>query len=1075
MYISYLTVFNFGIDVIMSTNFTLIDCVVHINDLLISNSRALEYEHLARQWRSDIERLSPNNTVIVITGRSFHIEGVCDVGSATTISMILSAISPHYVTRILDDSQDAPMLTLLCKAFINVEVISKSGFYSYRNLRIMFDGSRDHERGTKYVDSTQGITQRSFINGLVSIYYGVESGSSSTSSDRIFDIVLDGTQSFAQHNFEAWSVDARDIFKDTREVRRAIFKVDISYGQLHIRLRDNAMIHDVSQEPRIASSYLLTHLRCTPEYIQEVHDTYCHKWNLPAIPIMEDMCSAVDDVIAPADDSAADAAEIDTYISDLYTTDTQERMLMAFAETLPARYVATNAEVLALHRRYFDAAAMKDVSGATRSRWRIKSLAWSNLHNYGPDRSYIDFKDRDVLYGLFSKNGAGKTSIIDALLIVLYNKPLQILRGARRTGSDRFYIEAILEVPRECAPDGRDARDDKSESNGGAAYESNSAPSGAAYESNSAPSGAAYESNSAPSGAAYDEYSISRTDLKSVIFTTPTDEKKGTPKDVYPHIEKVLGSYNDAVVTFIMRQRTMDDFVFMEPTARKRLLEKLFGLDLFTSAHKAARDELVLVKKEYNSYTQRAPVETRDQLRAIVEQRKHDIIESNKELVAAHAELELCHESVNASELATDSAWSKLSSRELRKEIVQRQTSMTCDAKTLVALAQEHADIMSEKDDGPVREYKRAIQQHRLRELQQVIQIGNTLIGAATGAASIDVSGLARYMKELNGDAILAAYDKWSGDRLKRASMIKQVLDYAAETKQMSVVYDARMKRQSRAAAKKSAATRLQSASIHIKVAVDALKTSETRLREYDTFVKQYTDLYTRLHALKKYVRCVDDKNGLPLRALNKVLIKFNREMFEITRRLNMPQIAAYISKDALQVDMKTNLGLVPIRSGSGSECDRASLTVRICLCRMLPRPLGDFILLDEGFTSLDARSLAVVSEFISVIKKSGYFSFIGLISHHDSLNKIADIDLRIRHDSGYAFCEYGQSPCALVHEDIKASKKASVSSAIEPGSDTWHCDLCSKTIKKNSQVRHIASAFHIKRLRSLYDTRIQP
>jgi DNA repair exonuclease SbcCD ATPase subunit/DNA repair exonuclease SbcCD nuclease subunit len=52
--------------------------------------------------------------------------------------------------------------------------------------------------------------------------------------------------------------------------------------------------------------------------------------------------------------------------------------------------------------------------------WKIKSLEWDNLFNYG-EKNRINFDKLNGIVGVFGKNFSGKSSIVDGLLYTLYN------------------------------------------------------------------------------------------------------------------------------------------------------------------------------------------------------------------------------------------------------------------------------------------------------------------------------------------------------------------------------------------------------------------------------------------------------------------------------------------------------------------------------------------------------------------------------------------------------------------------------------------------------------------------------
>ena len=52
--------------------------------------------------------------------------------------------------------------------------------------------------------------------------------------------------------------------------------------------------------------------------------------------------------------------------------------------------------------------------------WKLKSLEWDNLFNYG-ESNKINFESLDGIVGILGKNFSGKSSVVDSLLYTVYN------------------------------------------------------------------------------------------------------------------------------------------------------------------------------------------------------------------------------------------------------------------------------------------------------------------------------------------------------------------------------------------------------------------------------------------------------------------------------------------------------------------------------------------------------------------------------------------------------------------------------------------------------------------------------
>lgn len=79
--------------------------------------------------------------------------------------------------------------------------------------------------------------------------------------------------------------------------------------------------------------------------------------------------------------------------------------------------------------------------------WKLQSLEWDNLFNYGKGNR-IDFDKLNGIVGIFGKNYSGKSSIIDSVLYTLFNstsknerKNLNIINQNRDVGRGRIRIK----------------------------------------------------------------------------------------------------------------------------------------------------------------------------------------------------------------------------------------------------------------------------------------------------------------------------------------------------------------------------------------------------------------------------------------------------------------------------------------------------------------------------------------------------------------------------------------------------------------------------------------------------------
>lgn len=89
---------------------------------------------------------------------------------------------------------------------------------------------------------------------------------------------------------------------------------------------------------------------------------------------------------------------------------------------------------------HYHAVAEEQDAAVRNIHWRLNSLKWDNLFNYGSGNS-IDFSSLHGVVGIFGKNYSGKSSVVDALLYTLFNttskssaKSVHIVNQNKRIG-----------------------------------------------------------------------------------------------------------------------------------------------------------------------------------------------------------------------------------------------------------------------------------------------------------------------------------------------------------------------------------------------------------------------------------------------------------------------------------------------------------------------------------------------------------------------------------------------------------------------------------------------------------------
>ena len=197
--------------------------------------------------------------------------------------------------------------------------------------------------------------------------------------------------------------------------------------------------------------------------------------------------------------------------------------------------------------------------------WKLKSLKWDNLFNYG-EGNEIDFTKLQGTTGIFGKNFSGKSSIIDSLLFAIYNstsknirKNLHVINQNKKTANCSVEIQVdgkIYEITRTLSKYTKKLK-----------------------------------------GEVTDE---AKATVDFTCYTPETNEKislNGVDgNETNKAIRKVFGTLEDFFVTSMASQMGALAFINEGSTRRKEIIAKFLDLEIFEAKFKLAKDESAYVK-----------------------------------------------------------------------------------------------------------------------------------------------------------------------------------------------------------------------------------------------------------------------------------------------------------------------------------------------------------------------------------------------------------------------------------------------------------------------------------------------
>ena len=180
----------------------------------------------------------------------------------------------------------------------------------------------------------------------------------------------------------------------------------------------------------------------------------------------------------------------------------------------------------------------------------------------------------------------------------------------------------------------------------------------------------------------------------------------------------------------------------------------------------------------------------------------------------------------------------------------------------------------------------------------------------------------------------------------------------------------------------------------------------------------------------------------------------------------------------SIDIRIKKNDGKqYSINSASGYEKFAASMSIRLCMMKLYPNPMGRFMILDEVATACDEEQLPKFIDFLKFIKNE--FDFIMIISHldrmkrnvereititiKDKLSYINNTNKSITAENASAYTEVKLEKRSYTFDDVK---NINLDDPFEVIGERYYCKICiyhgdKGELAKSSTVKHKENATH--------------
>ena len=690
--------------------------------------------------------------------------------------------------------------------------------------------------------------------------------------------------------------------------------------------------------------------------------------------------------------------------------------------------------VLDLNKKY-NKMAEADEEVSRNINWRLNSIKWNNLFNYGEDNK-IDFTNLNGVVGIFGKNYSGKSSIIDSILYTMFNstskkerKNLNVINQNKESclgeisisvGDDTYFINRTSE---------KYVKRLKGE------------------ETLEAKTNLDFELKDPVTGATQSLNGLSRNE---------TDK----------NIRKMFGTLDDFLLSSMASQLDSLTFINEGSTRRKEILAKFLDLEIFEKKYKLSKEDASdlrgalrrLQDKEFEEDIASATIElceSEDKIsdhkdrcekyQGSIEKVSETLQEIEREINSIPAEIidvALMKEELVLLKRQKASLKSKINEDkqdlkihtelygkicafvdnldieelETQKTVINNLTSSIVEFEKQIEDIEKKAALLEGIPCGDsfpkckfIRDANVAVAGRHHVEKDR-----NTAKGKLEGLEPDSVMGkIDKYNKiakkkndvsskiaelnlaiERNGNTLEKVSDKIlvTGDKIEEYNKNKKIIDNLESLIAKSV----KLRRNINTATTQKTKCEEDLASLYVEHG-----SLEQKLRNLEEQKEEYRNLHEEYSAYDLYMRCMHS-NGIAYDIIKRKLPIINEEVAKT--------LANIVNFDVFFDDDGNKLNIFikhpkhdprPIEMGSGAEKTIASMAIRLALLSVSSLPKGDLFILDEPGTALDAENMEGFIRILDMIKT--YYKTVLLISHMDTLKDNTDIIINIDKKEGYA------------------------------------------------------------------------
>ena len=180
----------------------------------------------------------------------------------------------------------------------------------------------------------------------------------------------------------------------------------------------------------------------------------------------------------------------------------------------------------------------------------------------------------------------------------------------------------------------------------------------------------------------------------------------------------------------------------------------------------------------------------------------------------------------------------------------------------------------------------------------------------------------------------------------------------------------------------------------------------EVLIKAYNEWVKVLHELEGEIRLLKAYRKIVS-KDGLPLYILNSKIAEINEKVNLVVSQVFDFEIDFSIDDDKGELKIQFSYPDEPdgndIGLASGSETFIINVCIKVGLSQISSLPKIDSFFIDEGYDSLDAKTIEKLPALFSML--TNYYKNVVTISHMEIVKDMCSSQIRLEKKGKYTQC----------------------------------------------------------------------